>query len=78
MYNLELEDGGSDGDDRLWVEQTTRVVTHNCLPKDLGNLIDCVEASGLTAPVMRAARERNTIDRARPAAPRHDQPEGAD
>lgn len=35
----------------------------NCLPKDIANLIDCVEVAGATAPVMRAALERNKLDR---------------
>lgn len=34
-----------------------------CLPKDLANLIDCLETAGLSAPVMRAAMSRNEFDR---------------
>lgn len=35
-----------------------------CLPKDLANLIDCIEmAAGVAAPVMRAVLERNKGDR---------------
>ncbi len=34
-----------------------------CLPKDIANLIDCAEVAGATAPVMRAALERNKLDR---------------
>lgn len=38
-----------------------------CLPKDLANLIDCIETTGggISAPVMRAALSRNEEDRKR-------------
>jgi UDPglucose 6-dehydrogenase len=34
-----------------------------CLPKDLRQLIDCIEEAGQSAPVCRAAMNRNKIDR---------------
>lgn len=34
-----------------------------CLPKDLANLVDCIESNGLSAAVCRAAMERNREDR---------------
>lgn len=40
-------------------------LTHNCLPKDLKALIDQIETSGCSAPLMRAAHERNKYDRVR-------------
>lgn len=36
-----------------------------CLPKDLLQLITCIEDSGVSAPLCRAALERNKIDRER-------------
>lgn len=35
----------------------------SCLPKDLTQLIDCIEQSGASAPVCRAVQERNKLDR---------------
>lgn len=34
VYNLELE-SDSEKDDLFWIEQNSRVVSHNCFPKDL-------------------------------------------
>lgn len=34
-----------------------------CLPKDLADMIDCMEKAGLSAPVCRAAYHRNELDR---------------
>lgn len=69
VYNLELESNDpTPGDDLFWVEGNSGVVTHNCLPKDLAQLIGVYhEALGPNAVVMTAAQIRNLKDRNLPA-----------
>ena len=38
VYNLELKSNSND-DDLFWVEQDSKIVSHNCFPKDLNALI---------------------------------------
>lgn len=63
VYNLELETKDLNNDDLFWIEGNTGIVTHNCLPKDLANLIACL---GDEAVVTAAAQRRN-LERDRPA-----------
>ncbi len=38
VYNIELK-SNSNNDDLFWVEQDSKIVSHNCFPKDLNALI---------------------------------------
>lgn len=42
VYNLELV-SNEEKDDLFWIEQTSGVVTHNCLPKDSNNFVQFAE-----------------------------------
>lgn len=66
VYNLELEGKEPGRDDLFWIERNTMIVTHNCLPKDLANLITHLDEEHL---VTRAAYYRNLIDRERKTQP---------
>jgi len=43
VYNLELVSNDEKNDDLYWIEQSSGVVTHNCLPKDSQNFIQFAE-----------------------------------
>lgn len=65
VYNLELKSLRPMQDDSLWIEQTTGVVTHNCLDKDIPALAHQMESMKVPAPIIRAAINRNAEDRKR-------------
>lgn len=65
VFNLELKSNDETKDDLFWVEASTGIITHNCLPKDLANLISCMGVNSQDSPVCAAALQRNAHDRAR-------------
>lgn len=47
----------------FWVEGNTGILTHNCLPKDLSNLVHCLGEAGAPSVLTRAVVARNQLDR---------------
>ncbi len=63
VYNLEL-DSICKEDDLFWVEGTTGIVNHNCLPKDLDAMRTLGRAIQVPTWVLDAVVDRNNnIDR---------------
>lgn len=58
VYNLELESKIKE-DDLFWVEATTNIITHNCLPKEVNALIYEYGQYSLDPLMLKAAWEKN-------------------
>lgn len=58
VYNLELE-SDSEKDDLFWIEQDSKVVSHNCFPKDLGSFLQFGKSLGLNMTMFNATKDVN-------------------
>jgi len=63
VYNLELESktASTEKEDQYFIDANSRMVTHNCFPKDLSALISHAEAKGVPTPLLRSVWKRNVL-----------------
>jgi len=59
VYNMELQGDKNPEDDLFWIEQETKIVSHNCFPKDICALISQLEEVGFDPKLLKAAWEQN-------------------
>ena len=60
VYNLELKSNTTTSEDDLfWCEANTRIVTHNCFPKDINALIKVATDLGVQPTVLSATWTKN-------------------
>jgi UDPglucose 6-dehydrogenase len=58
LYNLELE-SNEDKDDLFWIEQNSKMVSHNCFPKDLKSFIFWCESNNFDCDILKVVDEVN-------------------
>jgi len=66
VYNLELESKttSSEKEDQYFIDAGSGMVTHNCLPKDISELIDLAKTMKVDTPILSAVWNRNVeVDR---------------
>lgn len=61
VYNLHLEskDSNPKNDDLFWIEQSTGIVTHNCLPKDVSAIYRFAQKLGYDAKLIQEIGDSN-------------------
>ena len=62
VYNLELKSDRSE-DDLFWIEGSSKIVTHNCFPKDLQAILTIAMKSELALPTITGAHVTNMMVR---------------
>ena len=58
MYDLELK-SESEEDDLFWIEQDSKVVSHNCFPKDINGLVNWCEQNNVSCDMFKSAIKVN-------------------
>jgi hypothetical protein len=58
LYNLELE-SNEDKDDLFWIEQNSKMVSHNCFPKDLKSFIYWCDSNNFEYDILKVVDEVN-------------------
>lgn len=61
VFNLELESNSRslNDDDLFWCDASSRIVTHNCFPKDINALITVATKLGVQPTVLSASWSKN-------------------
>lgn len=63
VYNLELKSNTSstEKEDQYFIDASSKLISHNCFPKDLSALMTYAKSKDVQTPLLRAVWDRNTI-----------------
>lgn len=59
LYNLHLQSEDECDDDLFWIEQNSKILSHNCFPKDLNSFINWGKQNNCFVEMCEAANKVN-------------------